>query len=128
MFGEVRKIDRSIEQRRGRAVFGLSGFDAQRERRQRPPKWWQSRVGPVQQRHRNIVPAEVRPRARSWIRERRGRRSGRPWPTVARWLAARSQLSNHSGTGTDSTISRRTESVVSDFFCSEAWRELATTR
>src|SRR6266852_781679 len=32
---------------------------------------------------------------------------------------------DHKGTGTDSTISRRTESVVSDFFCSEAWRELA---
>src|SRR5215471_3086093 len=34
----------------------------------------------------------------------------------------------HSGTETDSTISRRTDSVVSDFFCREAWRELATTR
>src|SRR6266852_1371648 len=34
----------------------------------------------------------------------------------------------HKGTGTESTISRRTDSVASDFFCSEACRELATTR
>src|SRR5713226_208481 len=34
----------------------------------------------------------------------------------------------HKGTGTDCTMSRSTASVVSDFFWSEAWRELATTR
>ena len=38
------------------------------------------------------------------------------------------QTKLHSGTETDSTISRKTDSVVSDFFCNEAWRELATTR
>src|ERR1700759_2184851 len=32
------------------------------------------------------------------------------------------------GTRTESTMSRNTASVVSDFFCSEAWRELAATR
>jgi len=38
----------------------------------------------------------------------------------------RPQYHYQSGTRTDSTISRRTFSVVSDFFCSEAWRALAT--
>src|SRR5438270_11771592 len=39
-----------------------------------------------------------------------------------------SQDAYHKMTAKDSTISRKTASVVSDFFWSEAWRELATTR
>src|SRR3974377_107470 len=57
----------------------------------------------------------------------RGRPSRKEHNSPAKMTSADHE-ERHRGTRTESTISRRTLSVVSDFFCSEAWRALATTR